>query len=264
MSVQVLILLGTVGMLLLAFAVIFMMMYHQRRVIRHQLELRDKDQQWQRESLLAAIQGQESERKRIAEDLHDEVGALLSCVKLNIGQLQKFADSADSHKALAGDTKRILDNVIEQVRAISRNLHPNTLVRFGLFAALREFCELMDRSGALRTRFQAPDQFDIPLDTHGQLLLFRVVQEVCNNIMKYAGASSVYLVAEPTDSGLRLQIDDDGTGFTQDDYDRLSRKGGSLGLKNIASRLDLIGGSISFEPLLPQGTRVLIDIAAAR
>lgn len=261
MSLQVLILLGTVGMLILAFAVIFMMMYHQRRVIRHQLEMRDKDLQSQKESLLASIHGQESERKRIAEDLHDEVGALLSCVKLNVSQLQKMTSGSDLHLELAGDTKEILDNVIQQVRAISRNLHPSTLVKFGLAAALREFCELIDRSGVIKTTFSQREGLHFDIGKDKELMLFRVVQELSNNIMKYAGATSLtfYLDQDKTQN-LLLHIEDNGTGFSQEDFERLSQAGGSLGLKNIANRLDLIGGNVRFEPLPQAGTRAIITV----
>lgn len=264
MSLQVLILLGTLGMLILAFAVIFMMMFHQRRVIRHQLEMRDKDLQSQKESLLASIHGQESERKRIAEDLHDEVGALLSCVKLNVGQLQKLSNGTDSHSELAGDTKEILDNVIQQVRAISRNLHPSTLVKFGIAAALREFCELIDRSGAIKTSFSQQEDLHFEISKDKELMLFRVVQELCNNIMKYAGATTLdFYLEQDADKNLQLSIEDNGTGFSQEDFERFSQANGSLGLKNIANRLDLIHGQIRFEPLPGQGTRTSIAVKTA-
>lgn len=264
MSLQVLILLGTVGMLLLAFAVIFMMMFHQRRVIRYQLEMRDKDLLSQKESLLASIHGQESERKRIAEDLHDEVGALLSCVKLNVGQLQKMSNGTDSHAELAGDTKEILDNVIQQVRAISRNLHPSTLVKFGFAAALREFCELINRSGVIKTSFTQQEDLQLAFSKDNELMLFRVVQELCNNIMKYAAATTLNFYLEQEEAqNLLLRIEDNGTGFSQEDFVRLSQNSGSLGLKNIANRLDLIHGQIRFEPLPGQGTRTSIAVKTA-
>ena len=110
---------GTVGMILLAAALFFFFVTYQKRLLQKQLEVNKIKQEQQEEIIKNTIQSQEKERKRIARDLHDEVGAMLSVVKLNVGRIEKKSEDQKA-KDLAGETKSYLDEVITQVRRISR------------------------------------------------------------------------------------------------------------------------------------------------
>jgi len=128
---------GTLGMLLLALSIFFFFVTYQKKMLKKQLELNKVRADQQEEILRNTILAQEKERKRIAQDLHDEVGAMLSVVKLNVGRIEKKSEEQIAKK-LAIETKTYLDEVIAQVRRISRSLLPPSLEKLGLYFALEE------------------------------------------------------------------------------------------------------------------------------
>ena len=110
-------------MLMLGILVVVLVIFQQKQVIQHKLALRDKDLELQRERLVAVLQGQEQERKRIAEDLHDEVGAQLSVLKLNLGQLSQHLKTGNGEAERLKETKEFTDTIIQHLRFISQSLH---------------------------------------------------------------------------------------------------------------------------------------------
>src|SRR5690606_27940057 len=118
---------------------------YQKKMLKKQLELNETRAKQQEEILRNTITAQEKERKRIAQDLHDEVGAMLSVVKLNVGRIEKKSEE-EIAKKLAAETKTYLDEVITQVRRISRSLLPPSLEKLGLFFALEELANWVNKS----------------------------------------------------------------------------------------------------------------------
>src|SRR6478736_1418419 len=138
---------GTIGMLLMVMAIIFFVIIHQRKVIKYQLELKEIAEDQQNKLTLAAIGSEEAERKRISSELHDEVGALLSAVKLYLNQIEPVHLNNEKKIAALNQSKDLLDEAVKTVRNISSNLQPVIIADFGLESTIQHFCNKINQPG---------------------------------------------------------------------------------------------------------------------
>jgi signal transduction histidine kinase len=253
------IVIGTAVMLTFGILIVVLVVLQQKQVVQHKLTLRDKDLQLQKERLIAVLQGQELERKRIAEDLHDEVGAQLSVLKLNLNGLQPLLKTGNGELERLKETKEFTDIIIQQLRFISQSLHPQALDNLGLSHALDSFCSLMNKNKEVRIAFKTASNGQ-KVDREKALNVYRVVQELINNILKHAHASEVQIAYNSTPTQLIITIEDDGNGKLMESLDHSRKKNDSLGLKNIESRLNIIDGMINFTHRSPKGTIAQIKV----
>ena len=242
---------GTVGMILLAGAIFFFFVTYQKRLLTKQLELNKIKSDHQNEILKNTIFAQEKERKRIAQDLHDEVGAMLSVVKLNVARIEKKSQE-DKPKKLAGETKSYLDDVISQVRRISRALLPPSLDRLGLFFALEELGNWVNKSDELRIECKkSGEQFRF--ESKNELAIFRIIQELLNNAIKHSGADLIKLNLRFTENYLAVVLADNGCGFVLED-----KINTGLGLKNLESRTQILKAEFRIKSKPGVGTSAFI------
>lgn len=261
MSFVEIVIVGAIAMILLGAMVVGLVIWQQKLVIQHKLTIQNKDLQLQRERLVAVLQGQEQERKRIAEDLHDEVGAQLSVLKLNLGGLQPLLKTGNGEVERLKETKDFTDTIIQQLRFISQSLHPQALENLGLSHALDSFCNLMNKNKQVQISFKTNDNGQAQgIDKDKALNIYRVVQELINNILKHAQATHVTITYQHTPDQLIVTVADDGNGSLVRSLPDSRKKTGSLGLKNIESRLNIINGNINFTPGTPQGTLATITV----
>jgi signal transduction histidine kinase len=211
---------------------------YQARVTNHKLEIKDINEKKQLELLQAAIQSEEEERTRIASELHDDVGATLSSVRL-------FLHKIDSQSELFDETKTLLEESIQKVRNISHKLQPGILYHLGLQASLQSFAETLTKSGAINVKYISSNELPTLSDNTG-LAMYRVVQELINNILKHANATIVTIKAQAVNNAIELTVEHNGKGMDNDEFNENTYKKGSLGLKNIVSRLSSVNGSINF------------------
>lgn len=205
-----------------------------------------------RQSVLAEISSMEKERARIAADLHDELGPMLSAVKLRVSSFE-LADEED--KVQAQKTEQHLDNLIKRMREISYDLIPNTLIRKGLPVALKEFIEYINQGGKLNITLEVEEPIEVT-EQKG-IHLYRIVQEIINNTIKHAEASFLHIELKQKNDMLHLATKDDGVGF--DHYAAAKGKGG-IGLRNIYSRTEIIGGQMFVESGKSKGTNYMFEI----
>lgn len=242
---------GTVGMLLLAGGIFFFFVTYQKRLLQKQLELNKVKHDQQEEILRNTIHSQEKERKRIAQDLHDEVGAMLSVVKLNVGRIERKSEEAKA-KELAAETKTYLDDVITQVRRISRALLPPSLEKLGLFHALEELANWVNKSDQLQIEcWKNGEQFRF--ESKHELAIFRVVQELINNAIKHSEATIIKLNARFINNTVAISLSDNGKGFKLDE-----KMNTGLGLRNLQSRTEIIGAKFKLKSEPNKGTTAII------
>src|ERR1700712_4953292 len=236
---------GTIGMLVLAIGMIVFIIFHQRKVIRYQLRLQKLEYDQQRTLLNASIRFQEEERQRIAADLHDDAGPLLATARLylteNLVNLDRTAQLQSIYNA-----KQIIDDTIQLIRNISHSLMPPTLKNFGLESAVNDLFQKISGSGSLNASCRFHD-YKERLKTEDELILFRVLQELVNNILKHSNASFIHVTQNINGDRFFLRLHHDGRGLTQSDFEKLNKIPVGLGLKNIQSRLKLLSGNIYFE-----------------
>jgi signal transduction histidine kinase len=244
-SYNLVLLFGTIGMLVLTIGLIVFIIFHQRKVIRYQLQLQKMEQDQQKMFLNASIRMQEEERQRIAADLHDDAGPLLATARLYLNENLVNLDKATQLQSIY-NAKQIIDDTIQLVRNISHSLMPPTLKNFGLESAVNDLFQKISNSGSMNASCRFHD-YRIRMNPEDELIVFRVIQELINNILKHSNSSFIHLTQNLSGDKLFIRIHHDGRGLTQSDFEKLNKSANGLGLKNIQSRLKLLQGKIFFE-----------------
>ncbi len=245
------ILIGTIGMLSLTLGLIVFIIFHQRKVIRYQMTLQKMEEEQQSILLNASIRLQEEERQRLAADLHDDAGPLLATARLylneNLVTLEKPTQLQHIYAA-----KSIIDDAIHLIRNISHSLMPPTLKNFGLESAVNDLLHKISGAGTINASCRFHD-YHTRIKTDHEQIVFRVIQELINNILKHSNSSYIQVTQNTNSEKFFIRILHDGSGLTQSDFERLTKSSGGLGLKNISSRLKVLFGKILFEKDLSQG-----------
>ncbi len=204
---------------------------------------------------------QEEERARIARELHDDLCQRLTGTKYQVEVLhdQLFPGNRRMANELE-DVMTELDRSITEVRRISFNLRPSVLDDFGLVAALRLLGSEFHRAHGIPASIDVAEDIGRDIDTHNEIALYRIAQEALNNIAKHAGATRVRIHLSREDMLLRLQIQDDGRGFIQEDVAKKRGPGHGLGLISMKERAELLGGHCDVTSTPGAGTLVTITI----
>lgn len=246
-NIQWVLIAGTTGMLLLVFAIILFVVMHQRKVINYQLELKKANEEQQSKLMLAAIESEEMERKRISSELHDDVGALLSAVKLYLNQIQPSHLNDQSKIEPLNESKTLLNDTVQTVRNLSANLQPTTIQDFGLLTTLQNFCDKLNHSSGLKISIDVQGHIS-RFQTEHELAVYRILQELINNIIKHADAQSIrFLLLNKNSNILQIFIEHNGNGLSQEEFEEKLYKMQGLGLKNIQNRLNILKGNICFQ-----------------
>jgi signal transduction histidine kinase len=217
-------------------------------MIRHQR----RNMHLYRAKINAEISTLENERKRIVSDLHDELGPLLSAVKLRINQLDT---NSEDDKTIVDFANKHLSDIIIKIKEISYNLLPNTLARNGLIHAVEEFIDKINSVHALKIRFIYQD--NIELNKEKEVNVYRIFQEIIHNTVKHAKAKTLTMELKKQDGLLLLTIIDDGIGFN---YEERSKKGTGLGLLNLQSRAEVLNAKFVIESEKDKGTKYFFEI----
>ncbi len=249
-SVPTVLFFGTIGMLSLTIGLIVFIIFHQRKVIRYQLRLQKMEQDQQKVLLNASIRLQEEERQRIAADLHDDAGPLLATARLYLNENLVNLDKTTQLQSIY-NAKQIIDDTIQLIRNISHSLMPPTLKNFGLESAVNDLFQKISGSGSMNASSRFHDYRE-RLQAENELIIFRVIQELVNNILKHSNASFIHLTQNTSGNRFFIRLHHDGRGITQLDFDKLNKSNVGLGLKNIQSRLKVLHGKIFFEKDMSQ------------
>lgn len=229
--------------------------YYRRYRLQQQAQLQAEILHQQSLATRAVLEAEEKERRRIAADLHDGVGQVMSAAKMNLSAI------ADEIPFGNNDQKRTFQNAINmvddgcrEVRAVSHSMMPNALLKAGLAAAVREFLAQIDHR-VLKINLLTEGLAD-KLESNTETVLYRVVQECVNNVIKHAQASQLDISLRQEPDGFTAMIEDNGRGF--DSRDRSKYDG--IGLKNIQARLGLLGGSVEWDSQPGRGTTVAVFV----
>jgi two-component system, NarL family, sensor kinase len=235
----ILIVASVVGIILLYF-IITAIGYHRKSIRMH----KDKIQ--------AEIDTLENERRRIASDLHDELGPLLSAVKLQINNIETVG--AEDQQLVVKSSQHI-DSIIQKLREISNNLMPNTLLRKGLKIAIEELAETYKKASKLEIKFTCEQE--IRLDQNKEINIYRIVQEVLHNTIKHSGAHLLLISLRKDEDRILLATADNGKGF---DFFSTVKELKGLGLRNLQSRTEVMGGEMICNSQPGKGVTYIFDI----
>lgn len=207
-----------------------------------------------KQSLFTEITTLEKERSRMAADLHDEIGPVLSAIKLRVASLD--IHSKDDQEEVE-KTYRQIDTLIKRVREISFDLMPPSLLLKGLPSALKEFIEYCGKSSLLCIKFQFTE---VELTEKQAINLYRIIQEIIHNTMKHAGATELLIELRKEKNRCILAAKDNGKGFN---YEARSKEAAGLGLQNLLRRSEIIDGKMFFESKKGKGTTYIFEIPIA-
>jgi signal transduction histidine kinase len=254
MTPEYLVLAGIAVMLLLALGIVFFMVLYQRRAMTHYEEVEMLRAKRQHELLEASIQAGDAERRRLAAELHDDVGATLSSVRLFLRTTGGKAPETD----IVEKARELLDEGIGKVRSLSHRLQPALLERLGLEAALKSLANTLTASGVLTVQLITADMAP-ELGTPEALAVYRMVQELVTNITKHSGATLIEILLGGG-SDWRVELRHDGHGLMQQEFESQLDKPGAIGLKNLQARAELLSASLQFER--EEGGRYRVSIGA--
>jgi len=248
---------GTIMTIILA---TLMVMYfvrkqqHEKQVASEKINTLLKDQELR--SVSDMLDAQEGERNRIASDLHDRLGSMLSTVKLYFNSVEEQIDVMKEqnrnqyHKATS-----LLDEACDEVRKISHDLVSGELVKFGLVPALMQLKETIENTGKLKMQVLAFGM-EKRLEGNVEISLYRVVQELMNNILNHSKADKVTIQLNRVEGNLNIVVEDNGVGF---DVAAARLKEG-MGLKNLETRINKLSGTISIDSGRGRGATTIVDI----
>lgn len=203
----------------------------------------------------AVLNAEENERKRISGELHDGLGQMFSAVKMNLSALTDDLDFKSNHsKEMFNKTLDLVDESCKEVRSISHQMAPNVLLKSGLTTAVRDFINKID-SRKLKVNLET---FGLQerLDQNIETVLYRVIQETVNNVIKHAGANALDIQLTKDEEGINVMIEDNGKGFNAANLETFE----GIGLKNIKSRVEYLKGTVDFSSNIGSGTLVAIHI----
>jgi signal transduction histidine kinase len=233
-AIYIIAFIGAFLAIIITFFIITMLRHHRRYV------------KLQKERMLNEIAILENERKRMAYDLHDSLGPMLSSIKLNINSIET---NTDDDKVIIQKASNHIDDAIKNMRSISYNLLPVTLERKGLFEALREFIEYSSSRSKLPIQLFIKHQVEIPKEK--EIHIFRILQEIIHNSIKHAQAKNLYIGFGYEEERIVIFAKDDGIGF---DVAKIKETSGGLGLKSIESRADILNCLMLIESSPGKGT----------
>jgi signal transduction histidine kinase len=227
------------ALLFVAVLLLFMVAVRNRaeiKTLNSTLEKQAFELEQQQELLARNINAQEDERRRIAAQLHDDICSKLGVLHLSFHRLRRTEPIAEKYEEMSEEINDLIATTLETTRDISHELVPPTLEGFGLIEALEELCEQIRNTGAVDIRFEHNINREDISDVSTELNLYRIVQELTNNTLKYAEASFIHLQLIKEDNQILLSYSDNGKGF-----DPKSDDANGLGLKNIRNRVKIIG-----------------------
>lgn len=229
---------------------------HRRRL--QQARIDELETEKQLAATEAILKGEEQERTRLAKDLHDGLGGMLSGIKYSFQNMKENLILTPENAQAFERSIDMLDSSIREMRRVAHNMMPEILVRYGLDVALKEFCDEVDRSGALQTHYQSIGMENVAIEQSAAVGMYRIVQELVNNALKHADARQVVVQvhASAEEKLLTLTVEDDGQGF---DTAVLKQPGG-MGWSNIQNRVDFLKGRWDVQSAPGEGTSVLIEI----
>ena len=243
------------GIVLFALASLLAYSFYKRRKLKQEAKMQSVILKQQELATKAVMEAEEAERQRIAKDLHDGVGQMMSAAKMNLSAYEHEAVFKTEDERVAFENiMSLIDESCKEVRSVSHNMMPNALLKNSLASAIREFIDKLDHK-ALKVHLYT-EGLDERLDSNTETVLYRVIQECVNNVIKHSGADTldITIIKEPEE--ITATIEDNGKGFDTSDKNKFD----GMGLKNIRTRIEYLKGSVDFDSTPGKGTLVALHV----
>ena len=252
-------LLGSLAALLIVGFLGYRNFRHRQLLSKQQDELRQQEiRELQKDRQLVAVdsmlKGQEEERSRLAKDLHDGLGGLLSGVKFSLSNMKDNLVITPDNMTVFERSLDMLDTSIKELRRVAHNMMPEMLTKFGLDEALKEYCNTINTTNLLSIKYQSVGM-NVRIDKSAEIIIYRIIQELLNNTMKHAAATEAFVQLIREENRLSVVVEDNGKGF---DISLMENNKGA-GLANVRSRVDYLKGQLDIHAEPGKGTLVNIE-----
>jgi len=206
----------------------------------------------------AVLKGEEQERSRLAKDLHDGLGGMLSGIKYSLSNMKENLIMTPGNAQAFERSMDMLDSSIKEMRRVAHSMMPEILMKYGLNTAVKEYCSEIDRSGVLHIIYQSVGMASVNPEQTTSVTIYRIVQELVNNAIKHAAAKNVLvqLHFSPQEKQLAITVEDDGKGFDT----ALLKQSAGIGWSSIQNRVEFLKGKLDVNSAIGKGTSVLIEI----
>ncbi len=241
---------ASIIMMILVFFIILFLLQYQKRQQENLSEKINMQSQFQQALLQTQIEIQEQTLKTISQEIHDNIGQVLSLAKLNLNTLQP------GEEAKLIDTKNLVSKAINDLRDLSRSLHGDKIAELGLQDAVANELQILQNTGQYQTQFSFTGE-PYKLQPQQEMVLFRMVQEAMNNSIKHAKAKKISIAMQYQPKVFILQITDDGIGFNSESLQAAQT---GIGLKSMQNRAALIGGELKINSSPGNGTEINIEL----
>jgi len=255
-EVVVIVLAGTFLMLLLIVFIISFFFLHQRRQLQNLQEKANLHAQYQQEILQTQLEIQNQTLQHVGGELHDNIGQLLSVARLQLNILET-EESPKTEQIV--EVNGVIEKTIHELRALSKSLDGDFVNNFGLVESLSHELQRIRNTRKYQTEIIVEGE-GYRLEGQKEIVLFRVVQEILNNILKHAAAKSIVIELQYTPDLFTIMVQDDGKGFDYEEVMQHSMSESGAGLRNIKRRTELIGGQCTFESTPNSGTKIKIQL----
>jgi signal transduction histidine kinase len=229
--------------------------FYRKRRIQHELRLQSEVMKQQDMATRAVINAEENERKRIAADLHDGVGQMMSAAKMNLSAFEnEIPFASEAQKYSFENVISLVDESCKEIRSVSHQMMPNALLKSGLASAIKEFIDKISNR-VIKINLYT-EGLNERLDGNVETVLYRVIQECVNNVIKHSGAGNLDISLIRDQDGISATVEDNGRGFDINDKQKFE----GIGLKNISSRIKFLKGTVEFDSSPGKGTLVAIHV----
>ncbi|MEO8768773.1 MAG: ATP-binding protein [Ferruginibacter sp.] len=232
------------------FLLLFYFLFKQKQKT-HQLKIAALNEQL----LKTEIEIQEHTLRNVSQEIHDNIGQVLSLAKLNLGTFNKLEDEENQTKLL--NTKELVSKAINDLRDLTRSMHGEKIAEIGLQKAVDHELKILQNTGQFQTHMNVVgESFD--LAPQSQMVIFRIMQEALHNEIKHSKAKNIFVEFNFDESAFTLTLRDDGVGFN---LEKMNADETGIGLKSMKNRASLIGGDFSIHSSENKGTTIIIKIS---
>jgi signal transduction histidine kinase len=244
---------GTLFLVILAGFIVLLVKLFDKARKNFALEKENISKEYETQLLQTQLEIQEQTLENISQEIHDNIGQALSFVKLNINTIDLNKTEETANKL--GESKDLITKAIQDLRNLSKTLNPSFIHDTGLVSSIQYQLAYLQKTGVYHIDFQVSETIDA-YPQRAEIVLFRIVQELLNNIVKHAEATAIQVTLQYREADLLLTVKDNGKGFKPN----TTAASAGLGLKNMKKRLAMIAGYISLESEPDKGTQVFITI----
>lgn len=255
-DIYVMIISVTVVLLILLIFIISFLFIYKHRQVKYNAEMKSLEEKYVHEILKTELEIKEQTLKNISEEIHDNVGQVLSLAVLNLSAVE--SDDPTKSKKIES-VSQMIQKALADLRTLSKTLDSETVASLGLISIIKFDMNLIDRTGVYETSIEVTGD-EKRLSNHKELIIYRIIQESLNNIIKHAKASSITLKIDFTDEQVSIEILDDGIGFNIDDTSVSDTSKNGAGIRNMKKRAKLINASFNIFSAPTLGTSISMTV----